>query len=272
MSRKVATLVYAKQAGSMARKAVLAYFADRANDDGTGIWAAKQRIADEIECSKQTVITTVKALVADGLIVETGKRANSNGYTVEYAINLEAIEALPESKRDCEGVQILTRQDVDRSNHLTPRGQAALPKPSSNRPNPQKASPSSGKRATPAPAVFHPDCKPDSITAQIMAEWPPGELEEQIEHFLDHHTSHGTLSKDWQASWRTWAKNWKRFNGRSRQSHTPTDRGLRGSRPDPALDLLRAAQRAQQAECGRAAGDWGDHRETGSALPAIWTG
>jgi hypothetical protein len=36
MSRKVATLVYSKQVGSMARKAVLAYFADRANDDGSG--------------------------------------------------------------------------------------------------------------------------------------------------------------------------------------------------------------------------------------------
>jgi hypothetical protein len=30
-----------------------------------GVWTAKQRIADEIECSKQTVITTVKAMLAD---------------------------------------------------------------------------------------------------------------------------------------------------------------------------------------------------------------
>lgn len=272
MSRKVATLVYAKQAGSMARKAVLAYFADRANDDGTGIWAAKQRIADEIECSKQTVITTVKALVADGLIVETGKRANSNGYTVEYAINLKAIEALPESKRDCEGVQILTGQDLDGSNSQTPRGQAALPKPSMNRPIPQKATPSSVTRATTVPADFVPAPKEGSITAKAMAAWPPGEVEEQVEHFIDRHTATGATSKDWQASWRTWVKNWKKFNGSSRQPNPPALFGTRGSRPDPAIDMLNASQRAQQTECGRPASDWGDHREARAALPAIWAG
>lgn len=147
MSRKVATLVYSKQVGSMARKAVLAYFADRANDDGSGIWTAKQRVADEIECSKQTVITTVKALLADGLITVSGKRPNGNGYTVEYAIDLAVVAALPDSKREEEGVQNWTGQELDGSTPLTPRGQAALPKPSLNRPIPQKATPSSGKRA-----------------------------------------------------------------------------------------------------------------------------
>jgi hypothetical protein len=155
VSRKVATLVYSKQAGSMARKAVLAYFADRANDDGSGVWAAKQRIADEIECSKQTVITVVKGLVADGLIRETGKRPNSNGYTVEYAIILTAVESLPDSKRDADGVQFLTGQDLDGSTSQTPRGQAALPKPSLNRPS-QKTSSSSKARARKAPAFVLP--------------------------------------------------------------------------------------------------------------------
>lgn len=198
----------------MARKAVLAYFADRANDDGTGVWAAKQRIADEIECSKQTVITVVKALVADGLIRETGKRPNSNGYTVEYAIILAAVEALPDSKRDVEGVQFLTGQDLDGSTSQTPRGQAALPKPSMNRPR-KKAAPSLA-RAKPQTTVtpdFWPVVAPDSVTAKAMADWPPGAVDEEVEHFIDHHTAKGTLSKCWQASWRTWVKLGKRFNG-----------------------------------------------------------
>jgi hypothetical protein len=44
--------------------------ADKASDYGTGIWASKQTMADELEVSKQTVITTIKGLVADGLLVE----------------------------------------------------------------------------------------------------------------------------------------------------------------------------------------------------------
>lgn len=165
MSRKVATLVYSKQVGSMARKAVLAYFADRANDDGSGIWTAKQRVADEIECSKQTVITVVKGLLADGLIREDGHRANGNGYTVEYSIDLAAVEALQDSKIDGEEVQNLTGPELDGSTSLTPRGQAALPKPSLNRP-PQKASPSSVARAKP---------KAGSKAKFIVPGWVPAE-------------------------------------------------------------------------------------------------
>ena len=247
MSRKVAALVYSKQAGSMARKAVLAYFADRANDDGTGVWAAKQRIADEVECSKQTVITTVKGLVADGILLETGKRPNGNGYTVEYAISIVAVEALPDSKSDGQGVQNWTGQDLDGSTSLTARGQTALPKPSLNRPIPTKATPSSGKRAkarppamTLIPADFAPVMKPGSITHSTVDGWPPGRLEDELEHFVDHHTTKATLSADWQASWRTWVKNskkWEPRHGQDQRNFRTAQRG--GLSADPTLGAMR---------------------------------
>lgn len=134
---------------------------------------------------------------------------------------------------------------------------------------PQKASPSSVARATKqrgtmVPKDFWPAPSAGSLTAKAMAEWPPGELEEQVEHFIDHHTVKQTTSPDWQACWRTWVKNWKTFNGRR---NTPQRAGrmdgkpdLRGSRPDPALDLLRAARRAEAEEASYSAsggeGDW----------------
>ena len=142
----------------------------------------------------------------------------------------------------------------------------------SREPVSQKASPSSkarAKRKTGIPANFQPAMA--GKTAAIVAEWPPGRLEDELEHFTDHHTAKGTLSFDWDASWRTWVKNsrkWEPRYGRSELLYPST--GSRGSRPDPALDLLRASQRAGEAErvanCGR------DHRETGPALPSIWTG
>ena len=133
MSRIVATLVYSKRVGTMARKAIMAYCADRANDDGSGIWASKQRIADEIECSRQTVITAIRDLVADGLLSEVGRRKCKNGYTIEYNISLEAMRKLPDAKIDIdrEPVKNWTGADLDTSSSLTPRRKATLHKPSS---------------------------------------------------------------------------------------------------------------------------------------------
>lgn len=159
MSRLVASLVYSRKTGSMLRKAVLAYMAERANDDGSLIWASKQRIADEVECSKQAVIKTVKAFVAEGILIEAGKRKTQGGYTVVYNVDLEAVEALP--KREKQSTEITTNQstkitgpDIDRSIEITPTSQPGLPKPSSNRPSSEAKASSDNSRAK---AVEKPD-------------------------------------------------------------------------------------------------------------------
>lgn len=94
MSRKLVTLVYERRCGSMLRKAVLACMADRANDNGAGIWMGKGRIADEIEASRRAVITCIQGLVADGILIDHGKKHRS---TFEYEINVRALLALPRS-------------------------------------------------------------------------------------------------------------------------------------------------------------------------------
>ncbi len=95
MSKHLVSLVYRKKIGSMMRKAVLSYMADRANDDGSGVWCSKGTIANEIEASRQGVITTIKSLVDDGLLVEDGQRKCQNGFTVEYRIDVKKLHALP---------------------------------------------------------------------------------------------------------------------------------------------------------------------------------
>lgn len=94
MSRKLVTLVYERRCGSMLRKAVLACMADRANDNGAGVWMGKGRIADEIEASRKSVITCIQGLVADGILIDHGKKHRS---TYEYEINVRALMALPRS-------------------------------------------------------------------------------------------------------------------------------------------------------------------------------
>lgn len=100
MSRQVAALVYARKTGSAMRKSILAYMAERANDDGSGIWCSKQRIADEIEASRGAVITNIQEMVEEGLLVEVGKRRHQNGWTMEYSICLRKVAALPAAQKD----------------------------------------------------------------------------------------------------------------------------------------------------------------------------
>lgn len=123
MSRYVASLVYRKKVGSMARKSILAYCAERANDDGSGVWPAKSTVAKEVECSKQTVIDTFRAFANEGLLIEVGRRKTSNGFVVMYDMSIAAIRALPDAISDEE----LTGPILDGSNELTPRGQATGP-------------------------------------------------------------------------------------------------------------------------------------------------
>lgn len=98
MSRKLVDLVYSKRCGSMARKAILVAMADRANDDGSDIWVSKVRIAEEVECSKQTVISVIRELEADGLLKADGKRRCGHGYTVTYNIHVPAVLSLPDAR------------------------------------------------------------------------------------------------------------------------------------------------------------------------------
>ncbi len=76
------------------RKAVLAFMADKANDDGSGVWCSKATIAANTELALGAVRNAIKSLVADEILVEIGQRPCSTGYTWEYAIALDVVAKL----------------------------------------------------------------------------------------------------------------------------------------------------------------------------------
>ena len=84
--------------GSATRKQIISFLADKASDDGSGIWCSKGTIAHSTELSKSTVKRTITQFLKEGIISETGKRANSHGFTVEYRINLDRVALLPLTK------------------------------------------------------------------------------------------------------------------------------------------------------------------------------
>lgn len=100
MSGAVHTLCKKRIVGGAVKKAVLLMMADYASPNGEGIWASKTTMAAQLELSRRSVQLAIKEMIEAGLVREVGSRGRSNGYTVEYAINLRAVAALPTVKDD----------------------------------------------------------------------------------------------------------------------------------------------------------------------------
>ena len=88
MSNKISNLVQTKKIGSLTKKAILMYMADKASDDGTGIWVSKSNMAADLEMTDRSVRKHIKEMLAMSILREAGQRKCKSGYTVDYAINL----------------------------------------------------------------------------------------------------------------------------------------------------------------------------------------
>lgn len=99
MSWEVTGLISRRKIGSQTRRLLLLTMGDKANDDGSGIYASVATLARDSEISESSVRRTVKDFLTEGLLRHVGQRECRNGYTNIYEIVLEAIEALPEIKR-----------------------------------------------------------------------------------------------------------------------------------------------------------------------------
>lgn len=230
MSHKVVNLVYSRIVGSAHRKAVLAYMADRASDGGEGVYCSKGTIADETEIARSTVFKLVKELVAEGILIEVGRRGCTNGHTVEYDMNLDRIRAFPEVKSNA-------GKSRDQSESRTgPQGdQSAQRTPPVRQPDPYQ---SASRTQTTLGTILEPEepplvPQPEPKRKRAIAlpdNWVPSERNiadaqdrnfsaEEIQHeadrFRDYHLAHGTTFRDWDAGWRTWLGNARKFGSRS---------------------------------------------------------
>ncbi|RYG91075.1 hypothetical protein EU803_08205 [Loktanella sp. IMCC34160] len=94
MSWRVANACAERKFGSAARKQIIMFLADKASDDGSGIWCSKGTIQRHTELGESTVKRTIREFLKEGILVETGARGCKNGFTVVYRIDLAKVEAL----------------------------------------------------------------------------------------------------------------------------------------------------------------------------------
>lgn len=100
MSNEVTSLAQKRIAGTPTRKAVLMYLADRASDDGSGIWTSKAHIAADTELSKRSVQNSMNQFEQEGLLSKTGTKQCQNGFTYEYSLSIEHLKLLPSTRKD----------------------------------------------------------------------------------------------------------------------------------------------------------------------------
>lgn len=237
MSNHLITESYKRKLGTVTRLAMMAYLADKASDCGGGIFASKQTMADELDLTKKTVITTIKGLIADGLLSVVGSRPCDNGYTVEYAIDVEALLSLPlvacwVRKTRYTGVKSTPVKRRDRSPSVTGRGVAITPKPSleplplssadaDDPPQKEKQADRDKERPEPKrnarqrkpghrlPADWEAPAADDlpPMAARCVAQWPDGAYEVACEafklNFLSETRAIGRKS-DWRAALGKW--------------------------------------------------------------------
>jgi len=94
MSWRVANECAERRFGSAARKQIIMFLADKASDDGSGIWCSKGTIQRHTELGESTVKRTISDFLREGILIETGRRKCKNGYTVIYHISLTQIALL----------------------------------------------------------------------------------------------------------------------------------------------------------------------------------
>jgi hypothetical protein len=270
MSNHLISLAYTRDLRTSMRKAMLVLMADKASDDGSGIWAAKQTMADELCCSKQTVIDTIKGFITEGLVRECGQRKSPNGYTVEYHINIAAVEALPMVKCHADkGSRKLTGQSAGPVKEADLTSQPAGPKPSRT-PHSSEAKASSPKSVEwhPLPDAWVPTRTLSANTQSCVDSWPPGALESELESFrawaANAQPVRGKgLKKDWNDAFGNWIRSQHRDRYSRQQQRHQSDIRPRSR----LLDALAAADEA----IARSAFDE-DHAGAWLALPPARTG
>jgi biotin operon repressor len=256
------------------RKSVMALLADKASDDGSGIYASKQTMADELCCSKQAILNTIDAFLAEGLLIAIGRRGNANGYTVEYGIVVSALEALPLVKCHADRAARQSTRSTGQSNrpvHENDRSTSQAAPVNHVDPNPSEpfsseASPPSRKRARKSDdARYHrlpADWKPvrfadDTVAREIVdrrgRDWARAALESFRLWAANADDRRGIGRKvDWQAAWAGWIIRQDKQDGnrneirRDNRSVAATGDGftaaLRAAR-DRQTDLRRPVQR-----------------------------
>ena len=126
----------------------------------------------------------------------------------------------------------------------------------------------SGERKRSAPKVgtrISPDWKPNERNHEDAKNrgYHAADIERLAQHFRDYHLAKGTVSKDWDASWRTWLANDAKFSAQRGNGATGQQSRHNGSQPGSIVDLANRLK-------ARAGVGGQNHRDGGMGRGGEW--
>lgn len=194
MSVAVMTAVFANSKSKGAARLVLLALADEAGSDGqvTAYRRSQSHLAQKCCLSVRGVRKAIDDLVALG---ELSVIAEGDGRkSADYLISVEGGTTFRPQGNVVPPREEPRSAPSSRSSPVTPVvGESAI----------RKAKRSLPEQWTPG------DAEREAATNAGMA---PEHRREQWDQFRDHHAAKGSVMADWPAAWRTWCRNWRKFN------------------------------------------------------------
>lgn len=165
MSWRVANECAERRFGSAARKQIIMFLADKASDDGSGIWCSKGTIQRHTELGESTVKRTINNFLKEGILIETGPRRCKNGYTVIYSIALPQVALLE------------TTAELNNEKGVTVNPVQSEPSTGSTvDPEPRPQRPPNHPKTIHKPPTRKRDAAETSEAEKVLAAYPPDRL------------------------------------------------------------------------------------------------
>lgn len=223
MSYNLVRAVWERKDLDASERLVLLSLADHADEDGF-CYPSVKRLCERTSLAERTVQGTIKKLVGRGLVsVRYGQGRNG---TNAFVVNATPAEDAP--PQDLHPAANAPRKICARPPQMLRHPPAAdAPKPSLNQHEDKEPPliPPRRKRAIPPNWVPSDRNIADASNRQFSAE----EIDDEAAKFRDYHLAKGSTFLDWDAAWRTWLGNARKWQPK---------------RPDNSSAFLRSVARA----------------------------
>ena len=203
MSVRCQAWVYEFSEATANDRLVLLAIADEANDEGDEAWPSLDRLSHKTRLPKRTVMRCIGRLEeAGGLEVERPER-NGRGHHNRYRIRME------------KGGQSVPFSEPDKGREKARGPSQSVPDPltldmdiADGKPIVAEEGVRGRNRKTKMPEDFAPE--PSAI--EWAKSFAPGvDLDHETAQFRDYWIAKGETRANWQAGWRSWIRNAKRF-------------------------------------------------------------
>ena len=208
MSHYMTALAMKQKGLKPATKIVLYWLADHFNGETGACFPSLSKLQDECEMNKTTIVRHLALLEAIGLI-ERVKRLRDNGSqtSTQYGLKMVAVP-VAEYNSPCGKTQQAPVAKCPPLNLVSINLGSELEK--------------AQKYACQIPDDWVPSEK--NITDAQDKNFTDGEIKNEADKFRDYHLARGSKFKDWNAAWRTWLGNARKFGAaRNTRAGSPHD-------------------------------------------------